>query len=225
MNHPEAAATGAVERYLLGQMDEAEESGFERHYFECIECAEEIRLSTMFLENLRAVLREPQPIRKAVTVRQRFFLPLTAAAAVALATFSGYQNLYQIPQLRQAAAFVNESPATFYLAQTRSAGDGVQELAVRPGARYVSLILNRAPGDNHPYYDWELRDDAGNKVRSARFLAPPDRSEWQIPLQASNLRPGTYTLMIRGAADATSPADTPAGEFKFRLSIAREANE
>lgn len=218
MNHPEATATGAVERYLLGQMDPSEESGFEQHYFECIECAEEIRVSTMFLENLRAVLKEPQPIRRPIPIRQRFFLPLTAAAALALATFSGYQNMYQIPQLRQAAAFVNESPATFYLTQTRSAGDGVQELTVRRGARFVSLILNRAPGDNHPYYAWELQDQGGNKVRSARFFVPPERDEWQIPLEASNLRPGTYTLMIRGAADATSPAEAPAGRFQFRLS-------
>ena len=122
MNHPEATATGAVERYLLGQMDQAEESGFEQHYFECVECAEDIRLSTIFLENLRAVLREPQADPQAGVDPAAILPALTAAAAVALATFSGYQNLYQIPRFRQAAAFVNESPATFYLTQTRSAG-------------------------------------------------------------------------------------------------------
>jgi hypothetical protein len=40
MNHADAAATLAVERYLLGEMTDNERPAFEEHYFGCVECAD-----------------------------------------------------------------------------------------------------------------------------------------------------------------------------------------
>ena len=43
MDHLKALATKASERYLLGEMSEPERFAFEEHYFQCGECAEDIR--------------------------------------------------------------------------------------------------------------------------------------------------------------------------------------
>ena len=42
MDHIEAVNNQAVERYLLGQMPDAEIDAFEKHFFECGSCAEEV---------------------------------------------------------------------------------------------------------------------------------------------------------------------------------------
>ncbi len=39
MTHLEALASLATERYLLGEMREAERQAFEQHYFDCALCA------------------------------------------------------------------------------------------------------------------------------------------------------------------------------------------
>ena len=42
MDHSHAISNHASERYLLGEMSEPERFDFEAHYFECVECAEDV---------------------------------------------------------------------------------------------------------------------------------------------------------------------------------------
>ena len=58
MTHTEALGTFAPERYALGEMTEDERERFEEHYFGCPMCADAVRLGTLFIVNLRVVLRE-----------------------------------------------------------------------------------------------------------------------------------------------------------------------
>jgi anti-sigma factor RsiW len=43
MTHEQAVRTFAAERYLLGEMSELEQQDFEAHYFDCAECADDVR--------------------------------------------------------------------------------------------------------------------------------------------------------------------------------------
>ena len=43
MDHAEAINKGAVERYMLGQLSGSDCEEFEIHFFECQECAQELR--------------------------------------------------------------------------------------------------------------------------------------------------------------------------------------
>ena len=43
MDHRNAVASKASERYLLGEMSEPERFAFEAHYFDCLECATDVR--------------------------------------------------------------------------------------------------------------------------------------------------------------------------------------
>lgn len=48
------AAEGIAERYLLGQLNEPEQAAFERHYFDCESCFNELKT----LEAMRAEVRD-----------------------------------------------------------------------------------------------------------------------------------------------------------------------
>jgi len=54
MDHDQAQATNAAERYLLGEMSEPERFDFESHYFECKECAGDVRAVHAFAEGVKA---------------------------------------------------------------------------------------------------------------------------------------------------------------------------
>jgi Putative zinc-finger len=219
MNHVEAEATGAVERYLLGEMSETEELRFEEHFFGCVDCAEDVRASTVFVENLRAVLSEPYEITNAVRKRtpgrvQAWVSPLAAAAAIVVALGLGYQNMTLHHELALANAI--ESPATYYLSETRSE----MNLVTAPkDARRVSLLLNQVPGKTYPFYDCQLRDSSGRIVKSFRPRVTAANDEWQVDLPIKGLTPQTYTLKVRGAADQSGPPAQDVAEYQFRLEI------
>jgi len=59
MEHGEALNRGLCDRYLLGQLSEAEERDFERHYLRCPACVEGVRARAAFVAALRTALREP----------------------------------------------------------------------------------------------------------------------------------------------------------------------
>src|SRR5712692_8108740 len=58
MDHAEAIAKGAVERYQLGELSEKEIDEFETHFFECAHCGDELRSAAIFEENAKAVFLE-----------------------------------------------------------------------------------------------------------------------------------------------------------------------
>jgi len=70
MDHAEAQKLAAAERYVLGDLSVSEVEGFERHFFDCPECSEELKNLAVLRENARAVFiegsapaTEPKPTR------------------------------------------------------------------------------------------------------------------------------------------------------------------
>jgi len=223
MNHAEAEATGAIERYLLEEMNETEQTDFEDHFFDCRECAEEVRVSTVFLENLRSVLQEQPPLpeegahaRITEMPRRRWLEVAGLAAAALLALGVGYQNLVEIPQLRREirAANAEDSPPTYYLAETRSAGDVI---ALPSGTRHFALLLNQTPGRIYPFYACDLQDESGKTARAFRVPAASNQEEWQLRLSTEGLSAQAYTLIVKGASTAASTDLTDVAEYHFRL--------
>src|SRR5215510_2336919 len=116
MDHRQALANKASERYLLGEMSEPERFAFEEHYFDCEECATDVRTGSLFTQGIRAVGREdalarPRTVDPAVErPAPRWWSWLSPAAlvpsfaAIVLACVVGYQSLVTIPGLSRSQA-------------------------------------------------------------------------------------------------------------------------
>src|SRR5579872_6146374 len=125
MDHMQATEVRAAERYLLGELPAEEAEDFERHYFECDDCAEAVEAGSEFIGNARAVLaeggrrptRDPAAPRSKKSVAERlrawWSLPVLvpAVAALALAVVAIYQGAVVIPGLRQAFESPRALPA------------------------------------------------------------------------------------------------------------------
>jgi anti-sigma factor RsiW len=57
MDHEDAVNTYAAERYLLGELEEADADSFEAHMFDCRVCAEQVRLGIELFNELRKSLK------------------------------------------------------------------------------------------------------------------------------------------------------------------------
>ena len=70
MNHQDAMQLMAVEKYLLNELPPQVRDDFEAHYFDCPECAADLRATDAFLNAAKAELKaaslsRPAPVHDA----------------------------------------------------------------------------------------------------------------------------------------------------------------
>jgi len=207
MNHSEAVTSGAVERYVLGQLSAAESEEFESHYFDCSECTKELRVAAIFEDNVRAVVleerRSPKPsIWGWLWQSPWSMVPAVAASAFAVVTI--YQGLVVIPSLRGElhAALSPQVVASYALAISRS---DTRTLEVPKGDRFYSIHMDPAWSGSFAAYLCTVQDQSGSIKVSLRVPAPPAAKPLEILMARQTLSSGRYTVVIRNAAEAGKP--------------------
>jgi hypothetical protein len=221
MTHAQAVEKHAAERYLLDEMPELERFAFEAHFFDCADCAEDVRTGALMREGVAAGLMPAsaaQPVAPATSAAQpaaarsssswRTALPWAVAAMLALTV--GYQSLWVVPGLRQQEMAAQAlEPITL-----RAATRGAEPAMVRPAAGVITFALdvNGAPAGARLAYD--LRTAGGAPVVSGTAAAPPPGSPLLLLVPASALAAdGSYVLTVR-AGEAAEPAPV---DYRFTL--------
>ena len=241
MNHAEALQSQCTERYLLGEMTPEEQLEFEDHFFDCQECAEDVKAAVAFTDNTRALIREgegelfgPLPAKAEVTAREQAgggvlipFLPrslqpppaLLAAAVLLLLSGTVFQNVVVIPELQSRLAEARSPQAVSwqFLTVSRSSAPVVE---ISSDHSWIGLRLSRSSEQAFPYYRCELRDADGRAVQNAVVPAPPEGEELSIILPASDLASGEYALVLSGLESRSGPTAAPEiSRYALRLDL------
>lgn len=224
MTHQYAIDTMASERYLLGEMDEPERDQFEEHYFECMDCAEDIRAAGRMREEVRRAgpvatvvstlppaLPAGRVIRPMVPAWRQAQVAVPWAAAACLAVVAGYQSLVVVPGLEQAAAPQAVTPFVLHGATRAAGGDVV--VTVPASGRSVALSLDVIAGAATKDLSFELRGPGGNALVSGRTPVPAAGVPLLlllVPAEKLDV-PARYSVQVR---DAASP-QVVLGEYAF----------
>ena len=189
MTHADALRTLAAERYLLDEMPEIEKFAFEEHFFDCAECADDLRAGSAMRAGVKAAQSRPAAIPM-VPVRRRWtpaiVVPWAAAAMLALAV--GYQSL--APGRGGRLQIGTITPVTI---RPDSRG-AVPTVFIGSDANAVTLAL-----------------DVDAHVAEGRITAPPAGSPLLLLVPVWTLTPNTqYSLAVQGAADGQA-----IGEYRF----------
>jgi hypothetical protein len=230
MDHTQATGGYAAERYALGQMSEPERDRFEEHFFDCPECAEEVKAAATFLEDVEAVAREdvpaepnyrwptpPEPSPWWHSWKAAFW-PMPVGAAASLALLLGGPAVYMasvtVPRLekRVAADQALRLAPGYFLSVSRSARPVV---SVQEHERIVVLTLSRSSDRSFPFYRFTVEDASGQSVLSSVVPSPPEQDEMQILLDTERLQPGSYVLAVAGLESASAAKATPSAEYHF----------
>jgi hypothetical protein len=207
MNHEHAVKNQVAEQYRLEELSPSERDEFEDHFFDCPECAGEVRALASFEEHAREVFREQQP--RGQDSFWAFLQPLAhpahaglAALLLLLAGVSIYQSFLVIPRL-QTELDTASSPRSYrsYPLRTVTRGADDQSLVIPPGAREIGLWMDLPPESAFPRYRCSLIADSGNTLS---FILPAPDSPG-LPLHALipvvRLEDGGYRLEVRGIGD------------------------
>ncbi|MEM6793212.1 MAG: hypothetical protein AAF725_04485 [Acidobacteriota bacterium] len=247
MDHSKSAHDTDSERYLLGEMDDAERDEFEERFFTCRECAEDVKTTVAFLDNARAVLldeggldaaRSPSPIEqppqtpepeiaaaRILPMRRRIGSALALAAVLALAVTAGWQSFVTIPGLRRDLADTAAPQAVRweFLSVSRSVAP---TLSLSDRHRMVGFRLSRSSQSSFPEYRCDLLDAAGTVVQSALVPAPPEGEELGLVLPVAGLRPGSYVIVLSGLESPDALAVAPElARYCFELQFEEEETE
>ena len=199
MDHGEAVEMQVVEKYLLGEFSATEEDEFAEHFFDCEECASDLRMTSLFLDTAKKVLATDRAAVKG-QARKRWSVrwqpaPYAIAASVASLAFMLYQNAVTIPRLRGSSA--PQALALFSLTGlgTRSAGSAV--ISPTPGKPFA-LLLDIPPHDNIFEYRCQIVSSSGRPVVSIDLAEDAVKKTVPLLIPASVVKPGEYQFTISG---------------------------
>src|SRR5215469_1948156 len=209
MDHSEASQMEAVERYVLGDLSVSEVEEFERHFFDCPQCSEELRALAMLRDNARAVFIEQslapiaasEPASQSEPAKQperavrarwwNFRIWVPAMAMVALAVLGGYE----VGEHRSAAA-----PQTVAEFPLYAAARGEETVIAPPaGAQFYTLYLDKTWDRDFPSYHAAFVTSGsqnGSESFSLEVAAPAPGQAIHILVPVGELRAGRYTLVI-----------------------------
>jgi hypothetical protein len=214
MDHEQAAAIKAAERYVLDELSPAERDEFEDHYFCCQACAEQLRETAAFADNAAAVFRS-RGAAEFARAREPFWAawlrrPQWAfAAALAFLILAAAELIY-IRGLRvQLAAVLAPQAVLSNTLQpvTRSEGN---RIAVPQGSAFFEVAIDVDPEAQATAYTYEIRTAAGELVARGPAAAPPPGAPINLLLPAGLFRAGSYALTLKPAGSAVPPQ-----EFRF----------
>ncbi len=233
MDHVHAMTTQATERYLLGEMTVPEQEAFEAHFFDCRECAEDVRVAAMMVDGARAGLvdrgttvvtvpdvadtpgvsnvavfeprRAPAPMAR---LRSSIVLPWAAAATFAI--IAGIQALPGERAIGSVGDPVALEPVTLRPAARGS--DAV--IRLRRGDAAATLAVDLGVSSPGATLRYELRRADGPVIASGEVPAPQPGTPLLLLVPASLLTPSArYTLVVRDSADS----GLTAGDYRFTV--------
>jgi hypothetical protein len=199
MDHAQAIQTQAAEKYLLGELSAAEQDEFAEHFFDCEECAKDVRLTALFMDTAKRVMATDLGDKPQLTVKRSSsgWQPAwyAVAAAVALLAVILYQNVVTIPKLRSFAA--PQALEYFSIVGMGSRGSG--QTAVSPSHERPFILLADIPShENIDQYRCEIMNADGKTVLSIDVPEALARKTVPLLIPASTLPPGTYSFAISG---------------------------
>jgi len=224
MEHNEAVRLQAAEKYVLGELTGAQRDEYEEHYFDCAECALDVKAAVAFVETGRAVLRAERgeaiaakPVRPSggwlFWLRPAIAVP---ALAVLLAVIA-YQSAVTIPQAKREAGLNSGQffSSSFSLQMANTRGGEELKVRVRPEESF-SLKFDFTPAKVFDSYYCKLQDGSGRTLLQVVVPGTSVNQEAQFVIPGGLVRPGKYRLVFTGAPGASGQGS---GEEVLRLSF------
>lgn len=186
MDHSEAQQSQAVERYILFEMKPDEREAFEEHFFDCRECAQDVRESARLVAAGRTVARQGAavvPFRRSWTA----WMPAAAAAVLVIIAAGLYVPRGSGPSLEKTQL------------QSISAGmsrAGAESIVLRAGVPAL-LSIEVAPDAQSARYEIVVRDSSSKRAVTS-YTATAEEAREPVNLLLRSLPAGSYEVAIFG---------------------------
>jgi len=229
MDHNESIRLQAAVKYVLGELSPAQREEYEEHYFDCAECAVDIKALATFADTTREVLRrerDAQFAKELVPARGgwlSWLQPVVAVPAMAaLLLIVAYQNTVTLPKAREVAAASESQIFVTSHAAKMAVVRGSEEIikySVHPNES-LPLKFDFTPTPTADAYVCQLKNEAGRTVLQLRVPGRFTNKELELPVPASLVKPGKFALVFTADPGATGqPTKNEVLRFSFAIEI------
>ena len=222
MDHTAVVREKMTEKYMLQELEPEVRDEFEEHYFDCQECALDVRAAHQFVQESKVVLaEEPEPVLIRATSRPEptrsgwfaWLRPAFAAPALALLlAVAGYQNLRLQSELRRPQIL----PAVSVNVGTWAGGGTPTSI---PEGQGLLLFVRIPPDRAYARYTAELYNPAGKLQGSFTIVPTAGQDQWSVTVPKIDREAGTYSMAVHGFTAAGGTKDL--GNTSFQLQIQR----
>src|SRR5882672_674943 len=227
MDHNETIQLQAAVKYVLGELTPAQREEYEEHYFDCAECAMDIKALATFADTTRELLRRERETQRAAELAPArggwlsWLQPVVAVPAMAaLLLIIAYQNTVTIPQAKQegGSGAAQIAFSAYPLRGVNTAGDEGRTLSIRPGEAFY-LDLDFVPTRSFDNYVGQVEDAQGHVLLRSKIAGGNANQEAHLLIPAGMLHPGKYVLAFYGDRGASGKVDprNDAGRLPFTV--------
>ena len=228
MDHTEAKRLQAAEKYVMGELTPSLRDEYEAHYFDCFDCAQDVKAATMFVATGRQLLLEQgtQPLRIKNQARTpwrwvTFLRPAYAIAPVfaVLLIFIGYQNLVTIPAAKERASLgaAHVAGSAFHI-NGNVRGDQATKIVVAPKTSFA-LALDFTASQQAAQYVGQLQDAAGKTIETFRVPGDEFNQEFHRLIQGGVDHPGDYSLTFTADPNGTGEVQKTEPVLRFNFKV------
>ena len=220
MDHDLVVRQQMTEKYLLGELDPDARLEFEEHFFDCPDCALDVRTGDLFVEQAKGVLAEESvPVSASAPVAApvpatpgwlAWLRPAFAAPVLALLlAVIGYQNLVPYRRLHQAVVlpFASLNVGTW--------GSEEQAISIRPEQDF--LLFLRIPPDGYSNHAAELYNPAGKLEWSVTIPTTSMQDHYPVEVPGAKREAGTYIVVVRGLSSAGDSKEVGRGSLELQI--------
>jgi len=216
MNHDEAIRIKGTEQYLLNELSPELREQFEEHFFDCAECANDLRAGALFIEQSKAVfaadaVAPPRETAAHVATKPGWWAWLRPAVAVPimalLLAVIAHQNWPSRgnPQVLQ-AAYVNVG--------SRGA---VPSISAAKGQGFL-LRVTVPPDQTYSSYSADIYAPDGKLSWSLKLPVSAGQDSYFIQVPSGSYNDGVYSVAIRGTAADGNTTELGRGSFELHIS-------
>lgn len=219
MDHEHAITRKIAEQYVFGELSETDANAFEEHFFDCGDCAEDVRDEMQMLESGRDVVHdEPRktetPSRPATVVpiearrRKTWWIPAAAAAMLVIAL--GVPTLMRRGDAAPSMQLAHELQLD---GLTRAASEPLPAVTL-PQGEALLLYVDVAPQEGAVRYDLTVRGSDGRTVGTRSVTS--EQTTQPVALVLSKLPAGTYEVVTEGVRSGGKRASTATQSFTIQ---------
>jgi len=212
MDHNEATTTRATEKYLLNELEPDLRNQFEEHVFDCNECALDLRVATMLVENSKIILGQPRPLREPVPAPtwgwMQWLRPaVTIPVMATLLAVIGYQATNRSRDFASGPQLINS--LSLIAANARG---GSSNSATAPSEKPFVMYVDVPPVAQATSFAADFHNPDGSLLWTLPITGDAAKDTLTIQVPAVSGPAGTYILVIRsinGVGQSTEVARYP----------------
>ena len=216
MNHDEAIRIKGTELYLLNELSPELREQFEEHFFDCAECANDLRAGALFIEQSRAIF-----VADAATPRKEVLPPVTPKPA----WWAWFRPAIAVPVMAMLLAVIayqnwpsHKNPEILQAAYVNIGSRGaVPSISAAKGQGFL-LRVTVPPDQTYSSYAADIYAPDGRLSWSLKLPVSAGQDSYFIQVPAGSYNDGAYSVALRGVASDGTSTDLGRGSFELHIS-------